>query len=102
HVEPAHRLWTLNAIRIPAGVDDARVRGRLLQDFSIEIGGGLGDLKGRIWRVGLMGKNSTAGNVLLFLAALERALRGEGLPFASGIAAAEEVFLKHASSGNPA
>ena len=47
HVEPAYRLWTLNAIRIPAGVDDARVRGRLLQEFGIEIGGGLGDLKGR-------------------------------------------------------
>lgn len=95
HVEPAYRLWTLNAIRIPAGVDDARVRGRLLQEFSIEIGGGLGDLKGKIWRVGLMGKNSTANNVILFLAALERALRGEGFPCASGIPAAEEIYLKH-------
>lgn len=102
HVEPAHRLWTLNAIRIPAGVDDARVRGRLLQEFNIEIGGGLGDLKGKVWRVGLMGKNSTAGNVLLFLTALERALREEGYPCASGIAAAEEVYLKHPRAGHPA
>jgi alanine-glyoxylate transaminase/serine-glyoxylate transaminase/serine-pyruvate transaminase len=94
-VEPAYRLWTLNAIRIPAGVDDARVRGRLLQEFSIEIGGGLGDLRGKIWRVGLMGKNSTANNVVLFLAALERALHAEGFPCASGIAAAEEIYLKH-------
>jgi len=94
-VEPAYRLWTLNAIRIPAGVDDARVRGRLLEEFGIEIGGGLGDLRGKIWRVGLMGKNSTASNVMLFLAALERALREEGFPCASGIPAAEEVYLKH-------
>ncbi len=94
-VEPAYRLWTLNAIRIPPGVDDAKVRGRLLQEFGIEIGGGLGDLKGKIWRVGLMGKNSTVSNVMLFLAALERALREEGFPCASGIAAAEEVYLKH-------
>lgn len=94
-VEPAYRLWTLNAIRIPVRIDDARVRGRLLQEFGIEIGGGLGDLKGKIWRVGLMGKNSTANNVMLFLAALERALREEGFPCPSGIAAAEEVYLKH-------
>ena len=94
-VEPAYRLWTLNAIRIPSGVDDVKVRGRLLQEFGIEIGGGLGDLKGKIWRVGLMGKNSTANNVILFLAALERALRAEGFPCASGIPAAEEVYLKH-------
>lgn len=95
HVEPAYRLWTLNAIRIPSGVDDAKVRGRLLQEFGIEIGGGLGDLKGKIWRVGLMGKNSTTSNVMLFLAALERALREEGFPCTSGIDAAEEVYLKH-------
>ncbi|MFB3819401.1 MAG: alanine--glyoxylate aminotransferase family protein, partial [Candidatus Methylomirabilales bacterium] len=50
HVEPAHRLWTLNAVRIPDGVDDARVRRRLLGEFGIEVGGGLGSLKGRIWR----------------------------------------------------
>ncbi len=97
-VEPAYRLWTLNAIRIPSGVDDGKVRGRLLQEFGIEIGGGLGDLKGKIWRVGLMGKNSTASNVMLFLAALERALREEGFPCASGIAAAEEVYLKQRPS----
>jgi alanine-glyoxylate transaminase/serine-glyoxylate transaminase/serine-pyruvate transaminase len=94
-VEPAYRLWTLNAIRIPSRVDDGRVRGRLLQEFGIEIGGGLGDLKGKIWRVGLMGRNSTASNVMLFLAALERALREEGVPCASGIPAAEEIYLKH-------
>jgi len=94
-VEPAYRLWTLNAIRIPSGVDDARVRGRLLQEFGIEIGGGLGDLKGKIWRVGLMGKNSTANNVLLFLTGLERILRSEGVACSSGLPGAEEVYVKH-------
>jgi alanine-glyoxylate transaminase/serine-glyoxylate transaminase/serine-pyruvate transaminase len=98
-VEPAHRLWTLNAIRIPSGVDDAKVRGRLLQEFGIEIGGGLGELKGKVWRVGLMGKNSTRNNVLLFLVALERALRAEGFPCASGLPAAEETYLKHGPAG---
>jgi alanine-glyoxylate transaminase/serine-glyoxylate transaminase/serine-pyruvate transaminase len=83
HVEPAYRLWTLNAVRIPDGVDDAKVRGRLLQEFGIEIGGGLGSLKGKVWRVGLMGMNSTANNVLLFLAALERTLRSEGIMVAA-------------------
>ena len=101
-VEPAYRLWTLNAIRIPPGVDDVKVRGRLLQEFGIEIGGGLGDLKGKIWRVGLMGMNSTVSNVMLFLAALERALREVGLPCVSGIPAAEEVYLKHPHPRHPA
>ncbi len=94
-VEPAYRLWTLNAVRIPDGVDDARVRGRLLQEFGIEIGGGLGVLKGKVWRVGLMGMNSTPNNVLLFLAALERTLRSEGFSCGSGLAAADEIYLKH-------
>jgi alanine-glyoxylate transaminase / serine-glyoxylate transaminase / serine-pyruvate transaminase len=95
HVEPAYRLWTLNAVRIPDGVEDAKVRGSLLQEFGIEIGGGLGSLKGKVWRVGLMGVNSTANNVLLFLAALERILRSEGFRCGSGLAAANEVYLKH-------
>lgn len=94
-VEPAYRLWTLNAVRIPDDVDDARVRGRLLQEFGIEIGGGLGVLKGKVWRVGLMGMNSTPNNVLLFLAALERILRSEGFSCGSGLVAADEIYLKH-------
>lgn len=72
------RLWTLNAVRVPDGVDEAAVRRELLQTFGIEIGAGLGPLAGRIWRVGLMGAGSTLANVLLFLAAFERALRGAG------------------------
>jgi alanine-glyoxylate transaminase/serine-glyoxylate transaminase/serine-pyruvate transaminase len=73
-VAPEYRLWSLNAVRIPAGVDDVRVRGSLLNLHNIEIGSGLGPLKGKIWRVGLMGANSTENNVLLLLAALRSVL----------------------------
>jgi alanine-glyoxylate transaminase/serine-glyoxylate transaminase/serine-pyruvate transaminase len=72
------RLWTLNAVRVPEGVDEAAVRRRLLEEFSIEIGAGLGPLAGRIWRVGLMGAGSSLSNVLLFLSALERVLAASG------------------------
>ena len=94
HVAAPHRLWTLNVIRIPEGADDARVRGRLLTEFGIEIGGGLGDLKGKVWRVGLMGVNSRRANVLLVLAALERILCSEGVSCGSGLAAAGEVYAR--------
>ena len=72
------RLWTLNAVSVPEGVDEAAVRRRLLDEFNIEIGAGLGPLAGRIWRVGLMGASSTLANVLLFLTALERVLSASG------------------------
>ncbi len=71
---PEYRLWSLNAVRIPEGVDDLAVRKQLLERFNLEIGGGLGDLKGRIWRVGLMGYSSTENNVMLFLGALKKLL----------------------------
>ena len=88
HVVPENRLWSLNAVSVPEGVDDARVRARLL-DEDIEIGGGLGPLKGKIWRIGLMGSGSTRENVLLVLDALQRALKAEGFACESGVAAAE-------------
>jgi alanine-glyoxylate transaminase / serine-glyoxylate transaminase / serine-pyruvate transaminase len=88
-VAPADRLWTLNTVRIPDGVDDARVRSQMLNEFNIEIGGGLGVFKGKIWRIGLMGTGSTANNVMLLLAALEKALKAEGYqPKDSGVSAA--------------
>jgi len=77
-VAPEHRLWTLNTVRIPAGIDDAIVRKRLLEEYNIEIGAGFGALKGKIWRVGLMGSGSTQNNVMLLLAALGRVLEQEG------------------------
>ena len=88
------RLWTLNAVRVPVGVDEAAVRRQLLNEFNIEIGAGLGPLAGRIWRVGLMGEGSRLSNVLIFLAALEYSLRTNGvhLPNASpAIAAVAEA-----------
>lgn len=72
------RLWTLNAIKVPQGVDEAQVRRTLLEEFGIEIGAGLGPLAGRIWRVGLMGESSTPRLVLLLTAALQRALGLQG------------------------
>ena len=90
-VAPEQRLWSLNAVSVPEGVDDARVRAHLLEE-NIEIGGGLGPLKGRIWRIGLMGSGSTRKNVLLVLEALRQALKAEGHSCASGIEAAKAVY----------
>lgn len=67
---PEHTLQTLNCIRVPAGADDAAVRAKLLDDYSIEIGGGLGPFAGKVWRIGLMGHAATQANVDLLLAAL--------------------------------
>jgi alanine-glyoxylate transaminase / serine-glyoxylate transaminase / serine-pyruvate transaminase len=90
----SERLWTLNAVRVPDGVDEAAVRRRLLDEFGIEIGAGLGPLAGKIWRVGLMGAGSTLANILLFLSAFERVLRASGHRSGSesaALAAAERV-----------
>ncbi len=73
-----HQLWQLNAVGVPQGVDEAAVRGRLLQEFNIEVGAGLGPMKGKIWRVGLMGHTSTLENVCVLLMALGRILREAG------------------------
>ncbi len=77
-VKPEYRLPTLNTIRVPDGVDEAKVRSYLLQTFNLEIGAGLGALKGQVWRVGLMGYSSSAENVLFFLSAISRALAVQG------------------------
>ena len=71
-------LWTLNAVRVPDGIDEAAVRKHLLDEFSIEIGAGLGPLAGKIWRVGLMGASSTPRLIVLLLGALEGALATQG------------------------
>jgi alanine-glyoxylate transaminase / serine-glyoxylate transaminase / serine-pyruvate transaminase len=77
-VAPELRLPMLNTVWIPAGVEDLPVRKGLLQQFGIELGGGLGDFAGKAWRVGLMGHSCRRRNVLLFLAALEAVLRQQG------------------------
>ncbi len=71
HVPIDHRLPSLTTCRIPEGIDEAAVRGRLLKDYNIEIAGGFGPLKGKIWRIGLMGFSSRRENVLLLLSALK-------------------------------
>jgi alanine-glyoxylate transaminase / serine-glyoxylate transaminase / serine-pyruvate transaminase len=72
---PEHRAPSLTTVRVPDGVDEARVRNRLLAGYGIEIAGGLGELKGRVWRIGLMGHSSSEANVLVLLAALKQAIR---------------------------
>jgi alanine-glyoxylate transaminase / serine-glyoxylate transaminase / serine-pyruvate transaminase len=89
-----HQLPQLNAVKIPAGVDDLTVRKKLLNDFGIEIGGGLGDFKGKVWRIGIMGHNSRPNTVLLVLAALEQCLHTAGCKITpgAGVAAANTVY----------
>jgi alanine-glyoxylate transaminase/serine-glyoxylate transaminase/serine-pyruvate transaminase len=77
-VPEKERLPMLNAVRIPEGVNDLKVRKALLNDFAIEIGGGLGQFAGKVWRVGLMGHSCRRKNVFLFLSALEAVLKAEG------------------------
>lgn len=93
-VDPDHRLAQLNTVIIPEGVDDGRVRAALLNDFGIEIGGGLGALKGKVWRIGLMGHAARRKNVTLILSALESILGGMGASIQKGRAleAAEGAY----------
>jgi alanine-glyoxylate transaminase / serine-glyoxylate transaminase / serine-pyruvate transaminase len=88
------QLPQLHAVRIPEGVHDLPVRQQLLARYGIEIGGGLGEFKGKAWRIGLMGYNSRASIVLLFLAALEQCLASAGCKVApgAGVAAANSVI----------
>lgn len=74
HVAPEHRLASLTTVRVPAGVDEAAIRRHLMTDYNIEIAGGLGELKGQVWRVGLMGFSARQENVTLLLGALRRLL----------------------------
>jgi len=76
HVPEAHRLPSLTTVCIPEGVDGDVVRRRLLDEYRIEIAGGLGALKGKVWRIGLMGYSSQPENVVLLLAALKECLAG--------------------------
>ena len=94
--EEGRRLPMLNAVTVPDGVDEAKVRGRLLKEHGIEIGGGLGPMKGKVWRIGLMGESSRRASVLTVLAALEDALRAEGRNVSPGsaVAAAQAAYAK--------
>ena len=95
---PADRLVTVTAINIPAGIEDGKVRKQLLDEFNIEIAGGLGPVKGKIWRVGLMGYSCQKPNILRFLASLEKTLLDQGfrVPAGGGVAAAIQNY-QHAT-----
>lgn len=82
--QAGYELPMLNAVGVPSGVDDAQVRKQLLEEFHIEIGGGLGAFKGKAWRIGLMGTSSNESNVLLFLSALEKCLADQGYALKKG------------------
>ncbi len=93
-VDEQHRLPQLNAVAIPPGVDEAAVRTRLLQEHHLEIGAGLGDLAGKVWRIGLMGYSSRIENVTQCLGALDAVLADMGAPVQHGVAlpAAEKIL----------
>ena len=85
-VKESDRLPQLNSVSIPDGVDEAKVRGRLLNEFNLEIGAGLGALAGKVWRIGLMGHSSRAENILLCVSALEAVLSDMNAPINTGVA----------------
>jgi alanine-glyoxylate transaminase/serine-glyoxylate transaminase/serine-pyruvate transaminase len=94
--QEGHRLTSLNCIKVPAGVDEAAVRKYLLNDHDIEIGGGLGPLAGKVWRIGLMGESSKQENVLAVLAAIEQGMakQGKGPKPGTSVSAALERYAK--------
>lgn len=89
-----YRCPVLNAVSIPEEIQDINVRRTLINEFNITVSGGLGALKGKVWRIGLMGINSTKRNVILVLKALERALKKEGYPvkLGEGVSSAMNKF----------
>jgi alanine-glyoxylate transaminase / serine-glyoxylate transaminase / serine-pyruvate transaminase len=99
YAQEGFRLNQLNAVHIPEGIDDVTVRGRLLKDYHIEISGGLGDAKGKIWRIGVMGYSAQRENIIILLTALEDILSDLGHKFAHGAAleAAQAIYHEHES-----
>ncbi|MDO9520716.1 MAG: alanine--glyoxylate aminotransferase family protein [Pseudohongiella sp.] len=95
-VASAFRLPQLNAVSVPAGIDEAKIRQLLLQDWNLEIGAGLGSLAGKVWRVGLMGHTATRQNVIFCLSAMEQTLQsqGAGIHVARALPAAQQVYNK--------
>ncbi|OLC87050.1 MAG: alanine--glyoxylate aminotransferase [Acidobacteria bacterium 13_1_40CM_4_61_5] len=93
---PADRLPTVTAVMIPGGIEDTKFRNQLLDEFNIEIAGGIGALKGKIWRIGLMGYSSQKSHVLLLLAAAEKILLEQGyrVPAGAGVAAAIRAYTQ--------
>ena len=92
--EEGHRLNPLTTLSIPEGIEDAKVRRALLNDYDIEIGGGLGEFAGKAWRVGLMGESARERNVFALLSALETILSKEGyeVAFGASLSAAQRTI----------
>lgn len=90
--QEGHRLPSLTTVYVPDGCDEAAIRTQLLNEFNLEIGGGLGPVKGKVWRLGLMGDSSTPRNVLYFLSCVERLLTRQGVKIGSGLAAAQAAL----------
>ena len=103
-VDEKYRLPQLNAVYVPTGVDEKEVRRRLLVEYNLEIGAGLGDFSGKIWRFGLMGYSSKIENVMLCLGALETVLADMGLKIQPGAAeaAAHQVYANSPLTSMPA
>ena len=94
--QPEVRAWTVNTVKVPDGIDEAAVRSTLLERYGIEIVGGLNDLKGKIWRIGLMGYSSRRNNVLLLISGLEEILSEMGFvsQVGAGVGAASDSYRK--------
>lgn len=90
--QEGHRLSSLTTVCVPEGCDEAAVRSQLLKEFDLEIGGGLGPIKGKVWRVGLMGETSSPRNVFYLLSCLEILLKRQGVQVGSGLEAAQQAL----------
>ncbi len=88
---PQERLVTVTPVMVPAGVDDVKYRNQLLDEFNIEIAGGIGPLKAKIWRLGLMGYCAQKANVLLLLSAMEKVMVDQGTRVAPGAGVAAAI-----------
>jgi len=98
--DPEYQLNPLTPIVVPIGIDEANVRRQLLEDYHIEVSGALGELRGKIWRVGLMGESARETNVFAFLSALETILSKEGyeVAFGASLAAAQKTLVDFANA----
>jgi len=98
--DPDHQLSMLNAVNLPNGVDDGQMRSALLDQYNIEIGGGLGEFKGKVWRIGIMGHSAKPENVLCLLNAIENIFKENHIPVVSddAVDAANEVYLGSSSN----
>ncbi|MCH8896794.1 MAG: alanine--glyoxylate aminotransferase family protein [Chloroflexi bacterium] len=99
--DPDYRLNPLTTAVVPEGVDEATVRRQLLEDYGIEVGGGFGDLRGKIWRIGLMGEGAREANVFILLSALENILAklDYEVAFGASLAAAQKALVEFGSAG---